>query len=105
MKPIGLLVLLALAFTWPAMPTGQELDPGYWERSPLPQMGLATYYAPKLMDAVLQYRVQHGQLPSCPECVGSVALLRAGDIGRKVWLQPREGGAGRAVPGGRLRAP
>ena len=27
----------------------------------------------------------------CPECVGTVALLRAGDIGRKVWLQPPGG--------------
>ena len=33
----------------------------------------------------------HGQMLRCDECVGTVALLRAGDIGRKVWLQPPAG--------------
>jgi hypothetical protein len=43
------------------------------------------------MDTAQGYRQERGQVPDCPECVGSVALLRAGDIGRKVWLQPPEG--------------
>ena len=60
----------------------------YWERTALPQTGLATFYARGLMEYVEAYRRERGQLPPCPECVGSVALLRAGDIGRKVWLQP-----------------
>ncbi len=60
----------------------------YWERTPLPQQGLATYYNPGLMDQVLDYRLNAGDIDPCPECVGTVALLRAGDIGRKVWLQP-----------------
>lgn len=76
--------------------TGEELSPGYWERSPLPQMGTATYYARGMMEHVVEYRTRHGQLPHCDDCVGAVALLRAGDIGRKVWLQP---------PGGDLAGP
>jgi hypothetical protein len=57
----------------------------------LPQTGLATFYAPGMMEYVEGYRQSQGQLPNCPECVGTVALLRAGDIGRKVWLQPPDG--------------
>ena len=68
-----------------------DLAPGYWEQSPLPQTGLATFYAPGMMEYVTGYRQSQGQLPGCPECVGTVALLRAGDIGRKVWLQPSSG--------------
>lgn len=68
-----------------------DLQPGYWERSPLPQTGLATFYAPGVMEYVADYRQKRGQLPVCTECVGAVALLRAGDIGRKVWLQPTDG--------------
>ena len=75
-----------------AYPTrAEELAPGYWEQSPLPQTGLATYYAPGMMEYVAGYRQTQGQLPACPECVGTVALLRAGDIGRKVWLQAPDG--------------
>ena len=57
----------------------------------MPQTGLATYYAPGMMEYVAGYRQTQGQLPACPECVGTVALLRAGDIGRKVWLQQADG--------------
>jgi hypothetical protein len=93
---VVLVVVLAPASLPRAMVWAQALEPGYWEPSNLPQMGLATYYAPGMMRYVYDYRVQRGQLPSCPECVGAVALLRAGDIGRKVWLQP---------PGGELAGP
>lgn len=82
----GLLQMLTLQ---PAR--AQELAPGYWEQSPLPQTGLATFYASGMMEYVAGYRQAQGQLPACPECVGTVALLRAGDIGRKVWLQPPGG--------------
>ena len=57
----------------------------------MPQTGLATFYASGMMEYVEGYRHSQGQLPSCPECVGTVALLRAGDIGRKVWLQSPDG--------------
>ncbi len=68
-----------------------DLFPGYWEQTPLPQTGLATFYASGMMEYVEGYRRDRGQLPDCPECVGTVALLRAGDIGRKVWLEPPGG--------------
>jgi hypothetical protein len=68
-----------------------DLFPGYWEQTPLPQTGLATFYSPGMMEYVEGYRRERNQLPECPECVGTVALLRAGDIGRKVWLQPPGG--------------
>jgi hypothetical protein len=69
----------------------EGLTPGYWEQTLLPQTGLATFYAPGMMEHVLDVRAGHGQMLQCPECVGTVALLRAGDIGRKVWLQPPGG--------------
>jgi hypothetical protein len=86
---VALCVLLAAFPVQPAQ--ADDLAPGYWEQSPLPQTGLATFYASGMMEYVAGYRQSQGQLPSCPECVGTVALLRAGDIGRKVWLQPPDG--------------
>ena len=92
------LLLVFLAFSLFAAPLAQapsaqadDLNPSYWEQTPLPQTGLATFYAPGMMEYVRDYRRSQGQLPDCPECVGTVALLRAGDIGRKVWLQPVDG--------------
>ncbi len=84
-------ILIAALF-----PQADDLSPGYWESSPLPQMGVATYYAPGVMEWVRNYRRAQGEIADCPDCVGAVALLRAGDIGRKVWLQP---------PGGELAGP
>ncbi len=86
---VSVVALYVLLVTFPAQ--AEELAPGYWEQSPLPQTGLATYYAPGMMEYVEGYRQTQGQLPACPECVGTVALLRAGDIGRKVWLQQTDG--------------
>jgi hypothetical protein len=84
-----------LFLTWLliAIPQAQadDLIPGYWEQTPLPQTGVATFYAVGMMEYVHGYRQERGQLPACPECVGTVALLRAGDIGRKVWLEPPDG--------------
>ncbi|MGC8782127.1 MAG: hypothetical protein ACP5UQ_14795, partial [Anaerolineae bacterium] len=90
-----LFVILLLAGAAPS-PQVNVLEPGYWERTPLPQTGLATFYAPGMMEHVLAVRASHGQVLHCDECVGTVALLRAGDIGRKVWLQP---------PGGEMVGP
>lgn len=84
----SLLSALALSLVLSVVPVhADDLIPDYWERTPLPQTGLATFYASGLMEYVDGYRRGLNQLPDCPECVGSVALLRAGDIGRKVWLQ------------------
>ena len=86
-------LLLAAAIVLLAAVTTRAQAPefGYWDPSPLPIQGLATYYNPGVMDYVQDYRLQAGDIDACPECVGSVALLRAGDIGRKVWLQPPGG--------------
>jgi len=85
---VALFALIAAVLP-PAQADG--LTPGYWEQTPLPQTGLATFYAPGMMEHVLDVRDGYGQMLRCPECVGTVALLRAGDIGRKVWLQPPDG--------------
>ena len=79
----ALLVLLAAVSA-----RAQAPEFSYWERTPLPQQGLATYYNPGVMEEVLNYRLAAQDIDPCPECVGTVALLRAGDIGRRVWLQP-----------------
>lgn len=49
--------------------------------------GLATFYAPGLMDEVAANRRAWGQVEECAACVGAVALLEPGLIGRRVWLQ------------------
>lgn len=82
----ALLVLLAAVTA-----RAQAPEFSYWERTPLPQQGLATYYNPGIMEQVLSYRLAARDIDPCPECVGTVALLRAGDIGRRVWLQPPDG--------------
>ncbi len=82
----ALLILLAAVGA-----RAQAPEFSYWERTPLPQQGLATYYNPGVMEQVLGYRLAAGDIDPCPECVGQVALLRAGDIGRRVWLQPPGG--------------
>jgi hypothetical protein len=87
MRVFVILVLASVTFQLAGSYQPQQIQPGYWDRTSLPEMGLVTYYAPGMMDYVANYREQHGQLPPCDDCVGSVALLRAGDIGRKVWLQ------------------
>jgi hypothetical protein len=85
-------ILAALFFLLAAVVTrAQAPEFGYWEPSPLPIQGLATYYNPGIMEYVQEYRLSAGDIDPCPECVGAVALLRAGDIGRKVWLQPPGG--------------
>ncbi len=89
-RRINVLWLFLVLVAAPA--DAETLSPGYWEQTPLPQTGLATFYAPGLMEHVQSYRAAQAEIAACPECVGSVALLRAGDIGRKVWLQPPMGG-------------
>lgn len=67
-----------------------SLRPGYWEASTLPVQGLAMYYNPGVFRRVLNFRHEHDHVSQCEECIGYVALLRGGDIDRRVWLQ-REG--------------
>lgn len=68
----------------------QGLTPGYYQVSPLPAQGLAMYYNPNVFERVLEFRRSAGNVTECPECIGYVALLRRGDVDRRVWLR-REG--------------
>ncbi len=72
-----------------------DLKPDYFQPSPLPVRGLAMYYNPGLMQQVLQRQIGWGDVTKCDECIGMVALLREGDMDRRVWLQrpghPAEG--------------
>ena len=53
----------------------------------LPASGHASYYNPGVMDIVWQNRLNTGRVGPCAECAGAIAMLREGDIGRKVWLE------------------
>lgn len=53
-------------------------------KTKLPATGLATYYNPGVFAEVLANR--GNSIVPCPECVGYVAMLYPGDIGRKVWV-------------------
>lgn len=63
----------------------------YRQSSPLPMSGYAMYYNPNVMQEVLNNRLAMGHVSSCNECVGNIALLRAGDLNRRVWLQWSDG--------------
>ncbi|MCB0113164.1 MAG: hypothetical protein R2873_21205 [Caldilineaceae bacterium] len=87
-----------------------DLQPDYYQPTPLPLQGLAMYYNPGIMDRVLVNQLAWGDVTECDECIGRVALLREGDMDRRVWLQrpghPAEGpfwvidqAAKRDVPG------
>jgi hypothetical protein len=69
----------------------ETLSPAYSASSPLPVAGKAMYYNPGIMQEVYAYRLRLGQVQPCSECVGYVALLRQGDLGRKVWLRWGDG--------------
>lgn len=72
-----------------------DLQPDYYTPSPLPLRGLAMYYNPGVMEQVLTNQLAWGNVSECDECIGRVALLREGDMDRRVWLQrpglPAEG--------------
>ena len=63
------------------------INPGYKQPSNFPVRGFSTYYNPGIMEEVVRYRMRVGDITPCPECIGEVALIRAGDINRRVWLQ------------------
>lgn len=48
--------------------------------------GQASYYAPGLMDEVYANRLGWGHVQPCESCVGMVALLDVGNLGRLVYL-------------------
>jgi hypothetical protein len=63
----------------------------YAQQSTLPATGYAMYYNPDVMTEVLTNRLRMGHITLCNECIGSVALLRPGDLNRRVWLQWADG--------------
>ncbi|MEA3336265.1 MAG: hypothetical protein U9R25_10175 [Chloroflexota bacterium] len=72
-------------------------DPPWHDATVLPITGELTFYGAGAMEWAYEHRLQRGQVPVCdpPQCVGYVATLRPGDLGRKVWLQAE----GRAAEG------
>ncbi|MEZ4769630.1 MAG: hypothetical protein R2844_14520 [Caldilineales bacterium] len=78
-------------------PVQQQPDPPWYMATPLPARGEVTFYAYDVMERTYHRRLELAQVPYCdkPTCVGYVAMLRAGDLGRKVWLMrpghPAEG--------------
>jgi hypothetical protein len=50
-------------------------------------VGKATYYADGVMERMWQLRIQAGDVQPCKDCIGAVAMMRRGDIGRKVWVE------------------
>lgn len=69
-------------------PVQQQSDPPWYMATPLPARGEVTFYAYDVMERVYHRRLELAQVPYCdkPDCVGYVATLRPGDLGRKVWL-------------------
>ena len=57
--------------------------------------GLATRYAPDVMDTVEANRLRWNHITPCPECVGRVALLDCGRLDERVWI----GVPGRGIVG------
>lgn len=78
-------------------PVQQQPDPPWYMATPLPARGEVTFYAYDVMERAYHRRLELAQVPYCdkPACVGYVATLRPGDLGRKVWLMrpglPAEG--------------
>jgi hypothetical protein len=63
----------------------------YGQPSVLPISGFAMYYNPNVMQEVVRNRLAMGHISPCPECIGDVALLRVGDLNRRVWLKWADG--------------
>lgn len=82
---ITALLALSLLFA----PVLQDSAPPWHVSTPLPATGEVTFYAPNVMERTYNLRLRLAEVPYCdpPECIGYVATLRPGDLGRKVWLQ------------------
>ena len=91
---LAALLALSLLFS----PITQGSDPPWQAASRLPARGEVTFYGRGVMETVYHLRLERAQVPYCdkPTCVGYIATLRPGDLGRKVWL---------ARPGGPLEGP
>lgn len=81
-----LATLLALSLL--LNPIFQGIDPPWHAATRLPVRGEVTFYGPGVMETAYHTRLERAQVPYCdrPACVGYIATLRPGDLGRKVWL-------------------
>jgi hypothetical protein len=77
--------------TAPENAGGPQIHPQYHDPSILPIHGKAMYYNAGVMQTVLDNRLRSGRVQECAECIGYVALLRSGDLNRKVWIQRSDG--------------
>ena len=80
----AILLALSLLFT----PIPQASDPPWYAATHLPARGEVTFYGRGVMETTYHLRLERAQVPYCdrPACVGYIATLRPGDLGRKVWL-------------------
>ncbi|MEI2693208.1 MAG: hypothetical protein V9H69_27210 [Anaerolineae bacterium] len=81
---LAALLALSLLLT----PLAQTIDPPWYAATRLPTRGEVTFYGRGVMETTYHLRLERAQVPYCdrPACVGYVATLRPGDLGRKVWL-------------------
>lgn len=69
----------------------KQLYPAYDAPTPLPLYGKAMFYNPGVMERVLKNRLKTGRIQECSECVGYAAMLRYGDLNRKIWVRLPDG--------------
>jgi hypothetical protein len=79
----------AYATSTPVPPSQNPV--GSRQQTALPISGYAMYYNPNVMQEVLGNRLRMGHISACAECIGHVALLRPGDLNRRVWLEWSDG--------------
>lgn len=91
-----IIALLALSLFF--APVFEDSVPPWHGSTSLPATGEVTFYAPNVMERTYNLRLRLSEVPYCdpPECIGYVATLRPGDLGRKVWLH---------VPGREVEGP
>ena len=68
-----------------------DLYPNYKSQSVLPITGKVMFYNPGIMEIVIENRYKAGDISGCSDCIGFAALLRAGDLNRKIWIQFSDG--------------
>ena len=83
----GAPITATVAISVAELPAWRLLSPPYSDQTPLPASGKAMYYNPGVMKTVIESRRRFDHIEPCAECIGYVAMLRYGDLDRKVWLQ------------------
>lgn len=76
----------------PSLPQSlDQLSPAYGEQSILPKFGKVMFYNPGIMEIVIENRIKAADISSCHDCIGYAALLRKGDLDRKIWIEFSDG--------------